>query len=216
VGQPRKLGSQRFPGLPIRVDDRARVREPDAALEQCSGIDHEAPERQRIEHFIGNEDAGERRLGRRIEPLHARAQRRGQRTQRFGLACTQLRADLEDAVTLRQRIKLGQAQQQPGGQTPRARAEFQHLSADGLEHLRALDRQAARKQLRHFRCGHEITRRPELDAAGGIVAKARRVQHQTQVVIEGQPPGIGLDAGAHHARDRRRLLRLLGAQRRQR
>jgi len=75
--------------------------------------------RHRIEHLVADDHAGHR-IGQRVEPAHALAERR----ERLALALPQRARQVDDAVALH---PLAQGPQQLRGQRARAGAEFPDL-----------------------------------------------------------------------------------------
>ena len=159
---------------------------------------------KRVSNFVGEHHARDRYRGQRIEPFDARGQcprAKPTASARWRARRSALTSRMQVAVW--QLLELGQARQQAGGQPPGAGAQFQHIAADGLQYRRTLVGQAAGKQSRQLRRRHEIPRRTEFDAAGRVVAQARCIQHDAQIIVERQPAAMRGDGVPHRLTPRR-------------
>ena len=155
--------------------------------------------RHRIQHFIGQNQAG-KAFRQTVQPDQTFEQMRRFRLEQRALPGLQIGADFENAVLRRQGLPAFQFAQQIERQTAAAGAQFEDVAAGCLQHRLGAARQRAAEQRRHFRRGDEIARRAELRRAAGVITQARRIQRQFHVAGERHPAAgavdFGLDMGA--------------------
>ncbi len=165
-------------------------------------------DRHRVEHFVGDDDAGHR-LGQRVEPAEAV----GQRARRFALALAQRRRQLDDRVTA---DAIAERCQQLGRERAAAGAEFKDLvAAARLERLPDLARQGAAEQRRQLGRGDEVASRRGHAADDGsparVVAEAGRVKGQRHEAAERDPAAGAIDGHADQSRESRRYTAVVQA-----
>jgi len=173
----------------------------------------EAPARQRVRHFVGEQHAAQRGRRQRREPYDALGERRRQLRQALALARGEISTDLENRVALGQLTERGQLGEQRRGHPPGARAELENLTTGSAQHRGALPRQTAAEEIRNLGSGDEVSARAELRAAGAVVAESRRIERELHEALEREPAAAGGQLGADQRRDGLAVTLLVGAQR---
>ena len=162
------LGRRRRPGKAPGVNFHHQ-------LLRAGRSDSKSLDRQRVDHLVGNDGAGEFRLRRRGDPFDARAQVFGQIGQRLALNFAQRRAGLEQQVFRRLVFQL---QQHVARQRSGTRPQLQHrpVGAQRLRRPVELTRNCQREQSPLFGRGDEVAGRAESVQAVDVIAQSRFVQ----------------------------------------
>src|SRR5258708_4240697 len=107
------------------------------------------------------------------------------------LEVSEIGADFENRVTLRQYPLGGERGENSCRHAPGAGAELEDLATGRGENLRALACHAAVEEIGHFGGGDEVAPDADLDAASAVVTQSWRVQGQLHEALERQPAAGG-------------------------
>ncbi len=186
-----------------------------AELAHVIAPNDDALTRQRIQHFVGENHAADGLRGKRIEPHHAVTQFGRELLDARTLAFAQICADFEDRVLLRQTPERCKRAQYRCGHPPCSGTQLEHGSADSLEHLQNLARDALTEQIGHFGRRREIASAADLYATRAVIAESGRVERELHELIERQPAARRLGALANESRHRAGVRLFFGRHRRQ-
>jgi len=162
---------------------------------------HAAPyaeplDRQRIQHLVGNEYAGQRGIGQVIQPGYPVQLVRHPCFQRLTLPLSQLRTDFEHQVPVGRTV--AHRQQQLGSERAGASTSFDDRTTSKLFQPAAHKAgETPRERGSEFRRRDEITRRAKFLRTRTVVAETRRVENGIHIVCETQEPVTGNNALGH-------------------
>ena len=174
----------------------------------------EALDRQRVEHFVRQDHAAKRHCGQGIEPPHARQEVRDDLLEGLALAFAQVRAEIENPVFGRQRALPFEFGQQLRSHRARTRPQFEQarFRPQCLQHLGALQRQAAAEDRGDLGRRDEIAPRTELARPGTVIAEAGLVERPLHVPVKADPAALGYDFRTDALRECCAVRRFVGSQ----
>jgi hypothetical protein len=142
--------------------------------------------RHGVEHLVAEHDAVQG-VGQRVQPGNTIQQVRCARLQQRALAFAQVRAEVEDAVLLRQAAQPLELKQDVGSEFAAACTQFGDDRRAQRHDFGGLTREDTPEQRRELGRGDEIALGAEFARAGGVVAQARRIQRQFHIAGKRYP-----------------------------
>ena len=134
--------------------------------------------------------------------------------QGLALAFAQVRAEIENPVFGRQRALPLEFGEQLRSHRAGTRPEFEQarFRPQRLQHLGALQRQAAAEDRGDLGRRDEIARRTELARPGAVIAETRLIERQLHEPVKADPAALGHDLRTDALRECCAVRRLLGCQ----
>ncbi len=172
---------------PVGPRETAAVRD-HAARQHAPTALHEARHGQRVEHLVRDHGAVERLLGETIEPRDTVAEAR----ERAALTLAQVGARLEDPI---RDARVAERVEDLRRERAATRAELENERRPAARELGSQRaRERAAEKVRELGRRREVAGRPELRAAGAVVAEARRIERELHVTREIEPAARARDS----------------------